>query len=94
MPAVLFECFFMDNKKECKEILLTEGGRDLCAEWIYKTILNNVREGIILPENMEVLKQRLHVKYNKEENNGVLPTKLYAIKKKVDKINEMEFQKL
>ena len=39
MPAVLFECFFMDNKKECKEILLTEGGRDLCAEWIYKTIL-------------------------------------------------------
>jgi N-acetylmuramoyl-L-alanine amidase len=38
MPAVLFECFFMDNKQECKTILLTKEGRDLCADWIYNTI--------------------------------------------------------
>ena len=37
-PAVLFECFFMDNKQECKTILLTKQGRDLCADWIYNTI--------------------------------------------------------
>lgn len=38
MPAVLFECFFMDNFHECNEILLTLQGRNKCAEWIFKTI--------------------------------------------------------
>lgn len=38
MPAVLFECFFMDNISECNEILLTLQGRNKCAQWIYKTI--------------------------------------------------------
>lgn len=42
MPAVLFECFFMDNKKECNQILQTRSGRDLCADWIYKSIIESV----------------------------------------------------
>ena len=42
MPAALFECFFMDNKKECNEILQTRSGRDLCADWIYKTIIESL----------------------------------------------------
>ena len=82
-----YKTFEPDNHIELKKLFRQ-------TDPIYKTILNNVREGIILPENMEVLKQRLHVKYNKEENNGIVPTKLYAIKSKVDKINDMEFQKL
>tara|TARA_Y100000817_G_scaffold244221_2_gene196196 strand:- start:1385 stop:1957 length:573 start_codon:yes stop_codon:yes gene_type:complete len=42
MPAVLFECFFMDNKKECNQILQTRTGRDRCAEWIYSTIIESL----------------------------------------------------
>jgi len=41
-PAVLFECFFMDKEKECKEILLTNEGRRNCAAWIYNTIIKTV----------------------------------------------------
>lgn len=41
-PAVLFECFFMDNKTECLELLLTKEGRDLCAKWIYNTIVKTI----------------------------------------------------
>ena len=41
-PAVLFECFFMDTEKECKEILLTDEGRRKCTAWIYNTIIKTV----------------------------------------------------
>tara|TARA_R100000655_G_scaffold108800_3_gene161550 strand:+ start:2461 stop:3066 length:606 start_codon:yes stop_codon:yes gene_type:complete len=44
-PAILFECFFMDNQTECKEILLTKEGRDLCAKWIYNTIIKTFNYG-------------------------------------------------
>ena len=36
---------FMDNKKECKEILFTKQGRDLCAKWIYNTIIKTFNYG-------------------------------------------------
>lgn len=60
----------------------------------YKTILNNIRQGIIDPTNMKTLQERLKIKYNKDEHNGIVPTKLYATKAKVDKINQDEFEKL
>jgi|LauGreDrversion4_1035100.scaffolds.fasta_scaffold52707_1 ATP-dependent DNA helicase PIF1 len=61
---------------------------------VYKRILNNIRCGVIEKEDMVLLKNRLHVEYNKEENNGVVPTKLYSTKASVDKINQQEFDKL
>jgi N-acetylmuramoyl-L-alanine amidase len=39
MPAILTENFFMDNEKECKEILLSKYGRDLIAEFHVNAIL-------------------------------------------------------
>lgn len=60
----------------------------------YKTILNNIRQGIIDPANMKTLQERLKIKYNKDEHNGIVPTKLYATKAKVDRINQDEFEKL
>lgn len=60
----------------------------------YKNILNNIREGKINPEDMQVLRSRLNVSYNKDEHNGVVPTKLFATKSSVDKMNQQEFDKL
>jgi N-acetylmuramoyl-L-alanine amidase len=39
MPAVLTENFFMDNLDECKNILMTETGRDKIAKAHFKAIL-------------------------------------------------------
>lgn len=60
----------------------------------YKKILNNIREGIIDPDDMNILKTRMNLAYNKDDHNGVVPTKLYATKSKVDQINKEEFDKL
>jgi len=38
-PAVLLECFFMTNEKECKEILMTEVGQNR----IVKCIINAIK---------------------------------------------------
>jgi ATP-dependent DNA helicase PIF1 len=61
---------------------------------VYKRILNNIRCGVIEKEDMVLLKNRLQVQYDKEANNGVVPTKLYSTKASVDKINQQEFDKL
>ena len=60
----------------------------------YKHILNNIREGKIDPHDMGVLRTRLNLSYNKDKHNGVVPTKLFATKSSVDKMNQHEFDKL
>lgn len=61
---------------------------------VYKSILNNIREGLLDKNQLDILKTRLHISYNKDEHNGVVPTKLFATKYKVDMINNEEFNKL
>ena len=39
MPAIITENFFMDNEKECKEILMSKQGRDRVAEFHINAIL-------------------------------------------------------
>jgi len=39
MPAVLTENFFMDNIDECKNILMTESGRNRIADAHFKAII-------------------------------------------------------
>lgn len=39
-PAVLLECFFMTNEWECRNILLTEGGRNRVANAIVDACVN------------------------------------------------------
>ena len=39
-PAILFECFFMDNERECETFLMSSGGRDMIADWVIDTIYN------------------------------------------------------
>ena len=60
----------------------------------YKHILNNIREGKIDSADMSVLRTRLNISYNKDDHNGVVPTKLFATKASVDRMNQQEFDKL
>ena len=60
----------------------------------YKKVLNHIRKGIIDQDDMNLLKSRLHVLYNPEEHNNVVPTKLYATKARVEQINKREFDLL
>ncbi|WP_422860777.1 N-acetylmuramoyl-L-alanine amidase [Flagellimonas sp. S174] len=39
MPSILTESFFMDNKEECKSILMTREGRDKIAQYHLNAIL-------------------------------------------------------
>jgi ATP-dependent DNA helicase PIF1 len=61
---------------------------------LYKNILNNIREGKIDIADMSVLRGRLNIPYNKDDHNGVVPTKLFATKASVDRMNQQEFDKL
>ena len=46
MPAVLLELFFYDNEQECKEILMTEKGRDKLAMTLFLAIIKIENNGI------------------------------------------------
>ena len=46
MPAVLTECFFMDNEAECRTLLMTKEGRDRIARAHYNAILKIEEEGV------------------------------------------------
>lgn len=39
MPAILTENFFMDNERDCKEILMTSEGRDKIAQFHFDAIV-------------------------------------------------------
>ena len=82
-----YDTFPLDNHIE-----LTKLFRQKDPE--YKHILNNIREGKIDPKDMLVLRTRLNIAYNKDEHDGIVPTKLFATKSNVDKMNQQEFDKL
>jgi ATP-dependent DNA helicase PIF1 len=61
---------------------------------IYKNVLMQVRKGQIDEESKDLLKQYLNRSYDVEKNNGCIPTKLFAIRSKVDYVNNQMFAKL
>ncbi len=46
MPAVLTECFFMDNETECREYLMSRAGRDRIAKAHFNAILEIENKGL------------------------------------------------
>ena len=82
-----YETFPIDNHIELTNLFRQKDPQ-------YKIILNNIREGKIDSADMSVLRTRLNIPYNKDEHNGVVPTKLFATKSSVDKMNQQEFDKL
>jgi ATP-dependent DNA helicase PIF1 len=61
---------------------------------VYIDILMQVRNGIISDENKKILQQYLNREYDTEKNNGCVPTKLFAIRSKVDFVNSQMFSKI
>ena len=47
IPAVLTECFFMDNEAECRAYLMTKDGRDRIARAHFNAILEIEKGGLL-----------------------------------------------
>ena len=82
-----YQTFAPDNHLELKTIFRQK-------DPIYRNILNNIRKGNIQPDNIKLLQTYVNRPYNKEEHNGCVPTKLYAIHRKVESINQSMFDAL
>jgi len=61
---------------------------------LYIDILMQTRRGELTEENKAVLQQYVNREYDAEKHNGCVPTKLFAIRSKVDYVNTQMFAKL
>jgi ATP-dependent DNA helicase PIF1 len=61
---------------------------------LYIKILSQIRRGYLDNENTEILKQYVKREYDANKYGGIMPTKLYPIKIKVDSLNNSMFEKL
>lgn len=61
---------------------------------IFQYLLLNVRKGKIEDEQISLLHKHVNRKYNPEENNGCIPTKLFPTKARVDEYNQIMFDQL
>lgn len=60
----------------------------------YISVLQEVRRGSISPQNVELLQTRLMRGRVTETQNGVLPTKIFPVRAKVENINATSYSKL
>jgi ATP-dependent DNA helicase PIF1 len=61
---------------------------------IYIDTLMQIRKGNLDEEKKQILRGYLNREYDSEKNNGCVPTKLFAIRSKVDYVNTQMFAKL
>lgn len=61
---------------------------------VFRRILGNVRMGIINEDDVDTLKTYVNRDFDKEKYQGVIPTKLFPTKNKVDFVNKEMFEKL
>jgi len=61
---------------------------------LYIDILMQIRKGELDEEKKNILKEYLNREYDSEKNNGCIPTKLFAIRSKVDYVNTQMFSKI
>jgi ATP-dependent DNA helicase PIF1 len=60
----------------------------------FQQVLGGVRTGNLTKEHIQILKSRLTVEYNQEENHGCSLTRLVPTRKQADHINETTFAKI
>ena len=60
----------------------------------YIDILMQIRKGYLDDDKIEILNKYVKRDYDLEKNNGCVPTKLFALRSKVDMINRNMFSKL
>tara|TARA_Y100000816_G_C26108334_1_gene590096 strand:- start:5278 stop:7134 length:1857 start_codon:yes stop_codon:yes gene_type:complete len=89
-------CFESPSWKETfgedQHIVLTKIFRQ--SDEVFCRILNNIRNAIVEPIDVETLKKHVNRKFDAERYKGVVPTKLFAVKSKVDAINKKMFDSL
>ena len=61
---------------------------------VFINILSQIRTGKLNKESIEILKTHVHRPYDPAKNNGLVPTKLFPIRSKVDYVNSMMFSKI
>lgn len=60
----------------------------------YIQLLQEVRKGNISLENKKILQKYVNREYKIEENSGIIPTKIFPIKSKVNKVNSTMFEQI
>ena len=60
----------------------------------YKSILSGIRKGVIDSESVALLQSRVNRPYDTEKHNGCVPTKLFAVRSKVDHVNKTMYDRL
>ena len=60
----------------------------------YIEILSQIRQGALSPGNAKLLEGYVGRKYNPDENNGIVISKLFPVRSRVDYINRLMFEKL
>ena len=60
----------------------------------YCEILNEIRKGRMSAEHKQIIKARVGVQYTEESSDGIIPTKIYPIRTKVDYINKTMFDQI
>jgi ATP-dependent DNA helicase PIF1 len=61
---------------------------------VFRRILGNIRMGNVVTEDVNVLKKYINRTFDSEKYQGIIPTKLYPTKNKVDNVNREMFQQL
>ena len=61
---------------------------------VFRRILGNIRMGNVVTEDVNVLKKYINRTFNYEKYQGIIPTKLYPTKNKVDNVNREMFKQL
>jgi len=85
--AEWLEVFPLENHIEL-ETIFRQSDRD------FIDILMKARKGEMDEKSIQVLQTRLHTKYDPAKNNGCVPTKLFPIRSKVDRVNQTMFDKI
>jgi len=61
---------------------------------VYIRILLQIRKGELDEESKQILQKYIKREYDLEKNNGVLPTKLFAVRSKTEFVNRSMYEKL
>jgi ATP-dependent DNA helicase PIF1 len=61
---------------------------------IFINILSQIRRGNLDQESIEILRKHVKRPYDSDKYNGLMPTKLFPIRSKVDYVNSMMFSKI
>ena len=94
LPCISSEKFCFESKTwdKCinETIYLTEIFRQ--NDTVFQECLNELRIGNMSQKTIDILKSRVGVELNNE--NGIIPTKIYSLNRDVDAENDRELQKL